>query len=408
MCAGPGGLVFLGHPGTGHATGFIISKKHRLVATAAHVADHAFEDGKVMLALLDGSSTSYTIEHVWYHPGIIRWLDDGLYARSDDPRDGEVANRVPDLAVVQLSKGVLEFPEGLQLAGDDELNALNQQKIGCLSYPGASNDRWPEVGTSLHATFTPCSVGKTTDFSENANAPNERRQWVRFDSRVGAGSSGAPLFLSNGHVVAIKNMRNDTGTQMYRDSGLRVDCLRELLAFHALADMPQVAVDKARSNPDWGPDPRLSPSRKASRLVREADSLRRSGMYAQASEKCNQAIDLVPKYSGAILQRCKVNLFHLSINWTQLSAEERLQYAERALADSYRCLEFFPEWNEPYLYYSQCVVYVALLRPDITCLRRAITTLEEMLGENWRNEALTNTERSFAINCRAKCPSFPR
>jgi hypothetical protein len=72
------------------------------LATAAHVADHAFDEGG-MVAVPEGSAREYRIARIWYHPGIVRRLDEGLYARSDRADDGEVANRVPDVAVIQLS-----------------------------------------------------------------------------------------------------------------------------------------------------------------------------------------------------------------------------------------------------------------------------------------------------------------
>jgi hypothetical protein len=104
------GLVLVGHPRRGHGTAFVISRKHRLLATAAHVADHAFEEDG-MLAVPEGSTTEYHVVRVWFHPGIVRKLDEGLFARSERPDDGEIAYRVPDVAVIQLSDDGPELPD---------------------------------------------------------------------------------------------------------------------------------------------------------------------------------------------------------------------------------------------------------------------------------------------------------
>jgi S1-C subfamily serine protease len=50
-------LVLLRSSDGGHGTGFVVSKKSRLIATAAHVADHAFDAGASMVAIPEGTST---------------------------------------------------------------------------------------------------------------------------------------------------------------------------------------------------------------------------------------------------------------------------------------------------------------------------------------------------------------
>ena len=72
-------ICWVGRPDGTHATAFVISRKYRLLATAAHVADLAFDKGG-LLAVPEGTTVAYRVERVWYHPGIVRKLDEGLYA----------------------------------------------------------------------------------------------------------------------------------------------------------------------------------------------------------------------------------------------------------------------------------------------------------------------------------------
>ena len=48
---------------------------------------------------------------------------------------------------------------------------------------------------------------------------------------------------------------------------------------------------RARSHAEWGPDPHLKELRKAVSLVKEAERLRWSRKYKEASEKCDEALE---------------------------------------------------------------------------------------------------------------------
>ena len=79
-------------------TGFVVSRKQRLVVTAAHVADVG-EDSGPMLAVVAGTKQSYRVVQTWYHPRTMRRLDGGLYAALDGPArwpggDGRRGHRV--------------------------------------------------------------------------------------------------------------------------------------------------------------------------------------------------------------------------------------------------------------------------------------------------------------------------
>jgi tetratricopeptide (TPR) repeat protein len=402
-------MVLLGHPDGGHGTGFVISRKHRLVATAAHVADLMIQGRFRMQAVADDTAVTYRVERVWYHPGILRWLGEGLYARSDDPKDGEVTNSVPDLAVLQLYQGGPDLPAEFQLAEDDELKNIDGQAVGLLGYPAILGYLWPTANQRLSAAFTISKVDKTTSFFNDQRAPPDKRQGVWCEAEdFGPGSSGSPIFLGGGHVVGVLcTWKTSPSETAFGGSAFRADCIRELLAYHKLADSSPEAVERARSHPNWGPDPRLGPCRKAAGLVRDADRLRRSGSFRQACEKCNEALELAPDYAGALLQRSKVYLYYVGTHWKSLTDAARHRYADWAFDDSYRCVEIFPEWNQPWLFHSQNVIYYAASLPhDASTFRDAIKSIDEMLSDDWSNNPLTDSERGFAINLRAQCHHF--
>ena len=67
----------------------MISSRNRLLATNAHVADEFYELGS-MTACANGTAATYTVDRVWYHPGVVREHDHSLAMRCQDPSHGEV------------------------------------------------------------------------------------------------------------------------------------------------------------------------------------------------------------------------------------------------------------------------------------------------------------------------------
>jgi tetratricopeptide (TPR) repeat protein len=388
------------------ATGFVISRRHRLVATAAHVADGDFGDWRALLGVPNGLSAAYRVERVWYHPATVRKLDNGLYARSTDPKDGEFAFRTPDIAVLQLSKGGPDLPAETVMADDDELRKANPQPIITIGFPGKVAHRWPTASRPASGVVEKGNLVWMLNEALQQDVPINERRCVWYSPFLQEGMSGAPVFLQNGHVIAIdsKGVLFDNGTSL--SMGYRIDCLRELLYYYGLAEPNPRTEKAAASHPDWGPDPRLDELRQAVRCVREADTLRRTGYYRAASERCNEAIRLAPQYAGAFLQRSKVYLYYCGVNWKAISLEERLRYAEWAFEDSLRCIEILPEWSSPALIYLESSIYLSLLRSDLDGFRREIQTVGEFLDEKLPHAAFIDEEKSFAINCRAQCHQF--
>jgi hypothetical protein len=65
-------VVLLGHPDSGYGSAFIISRKNRLLATVAHVADRFSEMDGILLAVPNDAAFEYRVERVWYHPALER------------------------------------------------------------------------------------------------------------------------------------------------------------------------------------------------------------------------------------------------------------------------------------------------------------------------------------------------
>ena len=85
-----------------------------------------------MVAITNGTAQPYTVEKIWYHPGVRRFLrnERSLVVRSTKPGDGPVDPSSPDLAVLQLSSAGPPLPNQLSFATPSELDVLFAQPIG--------------------------------------------------------------------------------------------------------------------------------------------------------------------------------------------------------------------------------------------------------------------------------------
>jgi hypothetical protein len=395
-------VVWAGVPGRSFGTGVIISRRHRLVATAAHVADDLGQSPEQMSVVPSGLTAAYRVARIWYHPGIERALDVGLYARSPDPRDGDIRYRTPDVAVLQLAAGGPELPVECVLASDEELRSLSSQaEVGHLGYtePVHSDFTRPSPAHPQSATGL---VTAMFDLGGDPDAPAERRQWIQSSARLGSGASGGPLFLASGRVVGLYQGDVKDGPGDWKAEFCRADLVREILAYHHIPGSPECA---ARSQPraDWGPDPRLDRLRRAVSLVREAVERRRRGACRDAVLRCNEAIDLAPEYAWARLQRGKAYLYYLGSNWTKLTYEERRRYSNWASLDTKRCIEALPSEAEPLLYQAQINIYIAGAYGNESIYPKNIEFIDRLLA---RFEDLTDVQFARAYSCRAQCRHF--
>lgn len=350
------------------------------------------------------------MQRVWYHPGVERELDIGLRARSEDFRDGNTVYGCPDVAVLELVADGPDLPGELELAGDEELRDLEGKAVGMLSYPEDVSIQWPDESRPASCVFAFFFVGAMTDriYRRDLGVPVEKRQILMYDSDCGPGTSGSPVFLPNGHVVGLAT----NGSKSFEDDGKladfgsRIDRVRELLTYHDLGDTKLTRSTRPAPNPDWGPDPRLREFRRAVRLVREAELLRRAGKYDEARKKCDGALVLAPDYGAALLERSKALLYDVGTRWTSIQSQKRLELAESGYADAVRVCDLLPGLSEPWLIYIQWSIYLACLDSSREDILESLEDVQSLINSDWPCVPLSKNDRSFAVNLRGQCYGF--
>ena len=236
-------------------TAFVISRKYRLLATNAHVADIYRETGGKMYAVRDGSSVVYTIDHEpWYHPGVKRRGQDGLLHQDANPAAGNVFTWSPDVAVLHVAPGP-ELPAEVTFATGRELDCAFQS-VAMMGYPGYNTGNsydhfeWPKTdgGEKASATYRFGVIDRLTDFHNRATASLADMQFLHHSLESWHGFSGSPIFLPDGHVVGLNNsgdMSSEGGRAVPLSYGVRIDCLWELLIYHHLDGLVKIPVDKS-------------------------------------------------------------------------------------------------------------------------------------------------------------------
>ncbi len=306
------GVALVGAPKTGHGTAWVISREHRLLATNAHVADIMHRAGK-MIAVPSGTSQVYNVERVWYHPGVQRYLggDASKSLRSMDPRDGPINTRSPDLAVLQLAAGGPELPVELPMATPEELKDLFAQPAAILGFPGHDFKWWPGQGEKAAATFHDGVISRITDFRLSASGGDSELQFVQYTMATWPGFSGSPVYLPNGHVVAVHNSVRPSGKGSFNEvknipHGVRVDCLWELLVHHGLEGKVPIKFDRTALNirrwiePDAREQKIRADFQRATNLVREARHLiYNKEDFKNGVDRCNEAVKLAPNLADA-------------------------------------------------------------------------------------------------------------
>ncbi len=336
--------VFLVGNARGTGTAFVISREHRLLATNAHVADILHETGS-MLAIQNDSTQVFEVDQIWYHPGVCRRLRGSLPVRSPKPEDGSVDVNSPDVAVLQLAEGAA-LPMEFEMATADELNNLFAETVGMLGYP-SHDTNWPSVGERPAGTFRDGVISRVSNFFNRGDAPQEELQQLQHSMMSYGGFSGSPIFLPNGHVVALHNAGAEIDTGARIQFGVRIDCLWELLAYHKLDSL--IPIGTERENLLLERYIKSSPEeenfRKAVALEVEAKRLIANRKFDEAVEKCEEAIKLAPGFADAYYTRG--NAFN---NYVQeedrLSDEQKLHFMTLALADSKKYCQLNPSDRE--------------------------------------------------------------
>jgi tetratricopeptide (TPR) repeat protein len=340
------GVFLVGGPNIGTGTAWVISRKHRLLATNAHVADFFVKrkPGEKMLAMMNGTDQCYVVERVWYHPGVSRFVtrDENLSIRASNPKFGEVDPAGPDVAVLQLSFDGPDLPVELNLADPTVVFDLQALPAAMLGFPGHDTASWPRAGRAAQATFHPGVVSRVSDFQFEGGIRPELAQMLQYTMETYSGFSGAPVFLCNGSVIGLHNSARPIDKTRMVAHGVRIDVLCELLAHHKLdAYVPMPFAGDRLFIQRWlEPDPNLEKFEHLKKLVDEADYLIYTRLeFAAGIDKCNEALALYPKYAPAYRVRCDgFNnwYFRSGDSW---GVEKRLKFLQLALADAEKNIE---------------------------------------------------------------------
>jgi hypothetical protein len=297
-----GAVMLVGHPDAGFATGFLISRANRLVATNAHVAD-IYAQMSSLYAVSNETTNQYEVERVFYHPAVIRIDPQGRLVRPgpNSPGAGEVYQFSPDVAVLQLKPGP-DLPAQVEFASAKELADLWSSPVGMAGFSGTDQTSFPEKEKLVSASLRGGEIDHLTTFNRDISANPANNQIVEYSMDTWHGFSGAPVFLENGHVVAINNSHQSfhsgdmSTTQAY---GIRIDCLWELIQNDRdlaalMPGVPQVSADQMQQHVTQAPEPDQS-AWAAMKLLDAA----RPNSPTQRIDVCTQAINQKEKLPSA-------------------------------------------------------------------------------------------------------------
>lgn len=226
-------MMYVGHPEGDSGTAFVISRKHRLLATNSHVAEIFGENG-AMVAVANGAWTTHRVERVWHHPEYRRVLDEGVSVRVGGRWIVVRAQLAPDVAVLQLAAVGPELPGEFRLGRPGELDGVLRRPVGLLGYSGPD----PMPGDPPRARFR---SGKASLITEVDTIQGGTSPWRLIDATYssGSGDSGGPVFLADGLVVGIHTWTrtNPTRPGVSSSTSVRVDALWRLLEHHRLTSL---------------------------------------------------------------------------------------------------------------------------------------------------------------------------
>lgn len=356
-------IMLVGHPKHGQGSAWVVSKEHRLLATNAHVADILHAAGGSMMAIVNGTATVYRVERAWYHPGVRRQVGgQGTVIKSADPGDGPVDPNCPDLAVLQLAPGGEELPAELKMAGSSQFDDLFAQPAAILGFPGHDTTQWPQIGETAAATYHDGVISRLTDFRNQVGVPLPERQFVQYTMSTWSGFSGSPVFLPSGEVVAVHNsasyQKGAGGDVKAIPHGVRIDCLWELIAHHALDDKITLPVEKSSLNiARWlADDPEDQNVRKAIQLVQEAsDLIYKQEKFAEGVTKCKEAAALAPGYPETYNVRFDGYLNYWFKYRRQVDSDTAFKQLEYAEMDAMKYANLNP--TDPWAYINIALVY---------------------------------------------------
>jgi len=402
------GIFFTGNPEHGTGTAWVISKKHRLLATNSHVADILHDAGGEMVAIPSGTAQVYKVVKVWYHPGVRRYLKNqpGMSIRSTDPREGAIDPYSPDLAILQLESEGPDLTVEFAPATADELKSLFARPAAISGFPGYDNKSWPKLGSKPVATYHDGVISRLTDFSLAPDAVPEELLFVQYTMSTWPGYSGSPVFLPSGHVAAVHNMgrkEQSRGVLQSIPHGIRVDALLDMIVFHGLEDKMPFTIDKSRANVErWTKaDEKTAQARatyaKAVALAEEAYQLVYvDEQYTAGVNKCNEAMKLVPNLPAAYRRRGGGFANYWFDSRDRLTTADQLKYLGYAEEDFRKASQLEPSNSSHVLQLAMTYNNIGLVTGRVDGPSRALTIASNLLD----SDNLISDDRSFAHSVR--------
>lgn len=325
-------LFMVGVPDVGFATAFVIDREQRLLVTNAHVADQYFSHGR-LYAILNGTTSIYKVQRVWYHPGVKRHIGGFRFqaAKSTDPRDGGVDVNSPDIAILQLSSEGNALPAEVPIAPMESLADLFAAQVSMIGFPGHSN-AWPEIGVAPHATYETGVINRTTDYIGEQPFGIDKQQVVQHNLRSSPGGSGAPIFNAEGHVVAVHSSYRLTADNPLFFA-IRADAIWEALKYYQLLPAKTDLIDSRTLALERfeGIDPSLEMFRFATAKFDEASDLTESGSFSQASQRAKAILEKYPNNPLGLFASAMVYMESSNRLRGQIATEKLYQQYELAL-----------------------------------------------------------------------------
>lgn len=393
---------FEGGPISLAGTAFLISREERLLATAAHVADQLL-DSNSLVAIPNGGRFAYDVNRAWYHPSTLRRFSVGLYVISQDPRAGEIWDPTFDVAVLRLASGGPPLPVESDLASDKDLMNLDREPVGSLGFPSSGGDGGLVQGRPVAAEMRTGAI--TGRRSWPCNRPwlaglkshPGNQPLVRSSENLGPGSSGGPLFLRTGLVVAVRY-----GADSHYSEGITVNVLREILRSHKLISSFSVPVETREVATTVESERRLNNLRGLVGLVKHAEELSSRGQFKLAVDRASEAIRREPTYAWAYLRRGEAYLGYCQRAWASLQPDDKSKFAELSAQDISKSISLLCEWNLfPCVLQSYANLYMANAKRSDSLLRRNIEYLTGLIEDARRHG--DNRNMATFVNCRAHC-----
>jgi tetratricopeptide (TPR) repeat protein len=326
-----------------------------------------------------------------------------LVITSTNPADGPVAPASPDVAVVQLDDDGPDLPAELPLATAEELLELFGQPVGFLGFPGHDYRDWPSIGSEAAATYHDGVVSRLTDFQLNGGAADEDKQCLQYTMASWGGYSGSPVFLPNGHVVAIHNMaryhKGPLGEVKAISHGVRIDCLWELIVHHQLVDQVPIGVEPSQVRvARWlKEDEQADKYRQAISLVADAAYLiNGQSKYSEGVDKCNEAVKLAPHFPELYAVRFTGYLNYVFDNHRRIPRDTSLRQLRLARNDAEKYIQLAPSDPQGIFYLATAMNNAAFLTKNRDEFRRVLAMGDRLLG----SQNLTSELRAKAHSIR--------